>query len=156
MEKENEIMQFQSIILMLMYIDRIDVQTILEWLSRFSYAFKEPIETCLNNYESGAEKALDDLYEAVPYKDFQRIVEQLKSAVERIPVRAAFDELETERAFFYERRKEGNQRLIQKKVTMGKALGFTPMVLLIGGYLVAPLMIVSIMQMMSYFSNMSF
>ena len=156
MGKENEIMQFQSIILMLMYIDRIDVQTILEWLSRFSYAFKEPIETCLNNYESGAEKALDDLYEAVPYKDFQRIVEQLKSAVERIPVRAAFDELETERAFFYERRKEGNQRLIQKKVTMGKALGFTPMVLLIGGYLVAPLMIVSIMQMMSYFSNMSF
>ena len=156
MEKENEIMQFQSIILMLMYIDRIDVQTILEWLSRFSYAFKEPIETCLNNYESGAEKALDDLYEAVPYKDFQRIVEQLKSAVERIPVRAAFDELETERNFFYERRKEGNQRLIQKKVTMGKALGFTPMVLLIGGYLVAPLMIVSIMQMMSYFSNMSF
>lgn len=156
MEKENEIMQFQSIILMLMYIDRVDVQTILEWLSRFSYAFKEPIETCLNNYEAGAEKALDDLYEAVPYKDFQRIVEQLKSAVERIPVRAAFDELETERTFFYERRKEGNQRLIQKKVTMGKALGFTPMVLLIGGYLVAPLMIVSIMQMMSYFSNMSF
>lgn len=156
MEKENEIMQFQSIILMLMYIDRVDVQTILEWLSRFSYAFKEPIETCLNNYEAGAEKALEDLKEAVPYKDFQRIVEQLQSAVERIPVRAAFDELETERTFFYERRKEGNQRLIQKKVTMGKALGFTPMVLLIGGYLVAPLMVVSIMQMMSYFSNMSF
>ncbi|MDD3303957.1 MAG: hypothetical protein PHP54_03475 [Clostridia bacterium] len=156
MEKENEIMQFQSIILMLMYIDRIDVQTILEWLSRFSYAFKEPIDTCLNNYESGAERALEELKEAVPYKDFQRIVEQLESAVERIPVRAAFDELETERSFFYERRKEGNQRLIQKKVTMGKALGFTPMVLLIGGYLVAPLMVVSIMQMMSYFNNMSF
>lgn len=156
MEKENEIMQFQSIILMLMYIDRIDVQTILEWLCRFSYAFKEPISTCLNNYESGAEAALEELKEAVPYKDFQRIVEQLKSAVERIPVRAAFDELETERAFFYERRKDGNERLIQKKVMYGKALGFTPMVLLIGGYLVAPLMIVSIMQMINYFSKISF
>lgn len=156
MEKENEIMQFQSIILMLMYIDRVDVQTILEWLARFSYAFKEPISTCLNNYESGAEIALEELKEAVPYKDFQRIVEQLISAVERIPVRAAFDELETERAYFHERRKEGNERLIQKKVTIGKVLGFAPMVLLIGGYLVAPLMIVSIMQMMSYFSNMSF
>ena len=156
MEKENEIMQFQSIILMLMYIDRIDVQTILEWLSRFSYAFKEPIATCLNNYESGAEQALEELKDAVPYKDFQRIVEQLQSAVERIPVKDAFDELETERAYFHERRKDGNERLIQKKVTIGKALGFTPMVLLIGGYLVAPLMIVSIMQMMSYFSSMSF
>ena len=156
MEKENEIMQFQSIILMLMYIDRIDVQTILEWLCRFSYAFKEPIATCLNNYEAGAYEALEDLKEAVPYKDFQRIVEQLQSAVERIPVRDAFDELETERAFFHERRKEGNERLIKKKTALGKVLGFTPMVLLIGGYLVAPLMIVSIMQMMSYFTKMSF
>lgn len=156
MEKENEIMQFQSIILMLMYIDRIDVQTILEWLCRFSYAFKEPISTCLNNYESGAEAALEELKEAVPYKDFQRIVDQLLSAVERIPVKDAFDELETERVFFYERRKDGNERLIQKKVMYGKALGFTPMVLLIGGYLVAPLMIVSIMQMINYFSKISF
>lgn len=156
MEKENEIMQFQSIILMLMYIDRIDVQTILEWLCRFSYAFKEPIATAFNNYEAGAERALEDLKEAVPYKDFQRIVEQLLSAVERIPVKEAFDELETERAFFHERRKEANQRLINKKVTIGKALGFTPMVLLIGGYLVAPLLLVSIMQMVSYFSQMSF
>lgn len=156
MEKENEIMQFQSIILMLMYIDRVDVQTILEWLARFSYAFKEPISTCLNNYESGAYEALEDLKEDVPYKDFQRIVEQLQSAVERIPIRDAFDELESERAFFHERRKEGNERLIGKKTTIGKVLGFTPMILLIGGYLVAPLMIVSIMQMMNYFTKMSF
>ena len=156
MEKENEIMQFQSIILMLMYIDRIDVQTILEWMSRFSYAFKEPISTCLNNYESGSEQALEDLKETVPYKDFVRIVEQLQSAVERIPIRSAFDELETERGFFYEKRKEGNERLISKKVMYGKVLGFMPMVILIGGYLVAPLMIVSIMQMISYFNNMNF
>ena len=53
-----------------------------------------------------------------------------------------------------EKRKEGNQRLISKKVTYGKVLGFTPMVLLIGGYLVAPLMIVSIMQMSTYFTQM--
>ncbi len=156
MEKENEIMQFQSIILMLMYIDRIDVQTILEWMSRFSYAFKEPIATCLNNYESGSEQALEELKESVPYKDFVRIVEQLQSAVERIPIKSAFDELETERGFFYEKRKEGNERLISKKVMYGKVLGFAPMVILIGGYLVAPLMVVSIMQMMSYFSNMNF
>ena len=80
MEKENEIMQFQSIILMLMYIDRVDVQTILEWLARFSYAFKEPISTCLNNYEAGAIEALQELKDAVPQKDFKRIVEALISA----------------------------------------------------------------------------
>jgi len=156
MEKENEIMQFQAIILMLMYIERIDVQTILEWLSRFSYAFKEPISTALNNYEAGAYEALEELKESVPYKDFERIVEQLQSAVERIPIKAAFDELETERSYYYEKRKSGNEKLIQKKVTYGKVLGFMPMIILIGGYLVGPLMIVSIMQMMTYFSSMTY
>lgn len=156
MDKENEIMQFQSIILMLMHIDRVDVQTILEWLCRFSYAFREPIATCLNNYEAGAEQALEELKDSVPNKDFQRIVEQLQSAVTRIPVKAAFDELETERAFFYEKRKDANENLIKRKASIGQVLGFTPMVLLIGGYLVAPLLIVSILQMLNYFGQMAF
>lgn len=156
MDKDNEIMQFQSIILMLMHIDRVDVQTILEWLCRFSYAFREPIATCLNNYEAGAEQALEELKDSVPNKDFQRIVDQLESAVTRIPVKAAFDELETERAFFYEKRKDANDALVKKKASLGQVLGFTPMVLLIGGYLVAPLLIVSILQMLNYFSQMAF
>ena len=154
MEKENEIMQFQSIILMLMYIERIDVQTILEWLERYSYAFKDAIATALNNYEAGASEALSELKDRVPNKDFKRIVDGLLSAVERIPIREAFDELETERNFYYEKRKEANERLIQKKVTMGKAIGFTPMIILIAGYFVGPLMIVSIMQMSTYFTQM--
>lgn len=154
MEKENEIMQFQSIILMLMYIERIDVQTILEWLERYSYAFKDAIATALNNYESGASEALEELKDRVPNKDFKRIVDGLLSAVERIPVREAFDELETERNFYYEKRKDGNERLIQKKVRLGKVIGFAPMIILIAGYFVGPLMIVSIIQMSTYFTQM--
>ena len=156
LEKEDEVMQFQSIILMLMYIERVDVQTILEWLERYSYAFKEPIATALNNYEAGAVEALEDLRDTVPHKDFKRIVEALISAVERIPVKDAFDELETERSFQYERRKDTNERIIQKKTTMGNAVGFTPMVILIAGYFVGPLLLVSILQLMNYFNQMTF
>lgn len=156
LEKEDEVMQFQSIILMLMYIERVDVQTILEWLERYAYAFKEPIATALNNYEAGAIEALEDLKDAVPQKDFKRIIEALISAVERIPIRDAFDELETERSFQYERRKDTNERIIQKKSTMGKAIGFTPLIILVAGYFVGPLLLVSIMQLMQYFTAMSF
>ena len=156
MDKDNEIMQFQSIILMLMHIDRVDVQTILEWLCRFSYAFREPIATCLNNYEAGAEQALEELKDSVPNKDFQRIIDQLQSAVTRIPVKADFDELETEKSFFYEKRKDANENLIKRKAAIGQVLGFTPLVLLIGGYLVAPLLVVSMLQMVNYFNQMTF
>lgn len=155
LEKEDEVMQFQSIILMLMYIERVDVQTILEWLERYAYAFKEPISTALNNYEAGAVEALEELEDAVPQKDFKRIIQALISAVERIPIRNAFDELETERSFQYERRKDTNERIVQKKSTLGKAIGFTPLIILVAGYFVGPLLLVSIMQLVTYFGQMS-
>ncbi|MBR5227974.1 MAG: hypothetical protein IKV94_04980 [Clostridia bacterium] len=154
MEKEDEIMQFQSIILMLMYIERVDVQTLLEWLERYSYAFKEPIATALNNYEAGALEALEELRDAVPHKDFKRICEGLMSAVERIPIKDAFDELETERSFYYERRKEANTRIVDQKYTYGKALGFAPMIILLTGYFIGPLMVVSVLQLVNYMDTM--
>lgn len=156
LEKEDEVMQFQSIILMLMYIERVDVQTVLEWLERYAYAYKEPISTALNNYEAGAVEALEDLKDAVPQKDFKRIIEALISAVERIPIRDAFDELETERSFQYERRKDTNERIIQKKTSLGKTIGFAPLIILVAGYFVGPLLLVSIMQLMTYFATMKF
>ena len=154
MEMEDEVMQFQTIILMLMHIERISVEYIIEWLERFANIFKEPLSTCLNNYESGALVALEQLKEDAPYKPFVRIVESLESAVENVKITDAFDELETERAFFQEKRKEANERLISRKSRIGKALGFTPMVVLFVGYLILPLIWVSVVDMGSYFNQM--
>lgn len=155
MEKEDEVMQFQSIILMLMYIERVDVETILEWLEIYAYAFKEPITTCLNNYEAGAVEAIEELKDSVPNKEFQRMCDGLISSVERIPVKDAFDELETERSFYYEKRKMANDRLVDKKTSYGKALGFTPLAIILVGYFVGPMMVVSVLQLMTYFKSMN-
>ena len=54
LEMEDEVMQFQTIILMLMRIERVNVEIILEWLERYSNIFKAPITKCVNNYEAGA------------------------------------------------------------------------------------------------------
>lgn len=154
MEMEDEVMQFQTIILMLMHIERVSVEYMLEWLERFSNIFKEPLAKCLNNYESGAYEALEELKDDAPFKPFVRIVESLQSAVESVKITDAFDELESERSFFQEKRKEANERLINKKAKIGKVLGFAPMVMLFVGYLIGPLMIASIGDMGSYFTDM--
>lgn len=120
LEKENEVMQFQTIILMLMNIERINVETILEWLERYSNIFKEPINKCLNNYESGAYEALETLKEDVSYKELIRIIEGLQASVEKISIREAFDELESERDYYKEKRKEANDRLISRKGLIGR------------------------------------
>ena len=154
MDMENEVMQFQTIILMLMKIERVNVEMILEWLERYANIFKEPISRCVNNYESGPWEALEDLKQELTFQQLIRIVESLQASVEQIPIREAFDELDTERAYHQEKRREGNERLIARKSKIGQVIGFAPMVVLFVGYLIAPMVMIGMTSMTDSFSAM--
>ena len=152
---EDEVMQFQTIILMLMRIERVNVEIILEWLERYSNIFKDPLNKCINNYESGPWEALEEMKDEVTYQQFIRIIESLQAAVEKIPIKDAFDELDTERDYYQAKRKESNDRLISKKGMIGKAIGFAPMVCLFVGFLIVPLVFIGLTSMTTAFSDMS-
>ena len=152
---EDEVMQFQTIILMLMRIERVNVEIILEWLERYSDIFREPISRCVNNYESGAWEALEVLRNETNYQLFIRIVESLQAAVEKIPIIEAFDELDSERDYYQEKRKESNQRLIARKARIGKLIGFAPMVVMFVGYLIIPLVYIGLTSMSTSMSSIS-
>ncbi len=154
LEMENEVMQFHTIIMMLMKIERVNVEMILEWMERYSNIFREPISKCVNNYESGAWEALEELKNDIAYKQMEQIVESLQAAVEKIPIVDAFDELDTERAYYQEKRKESNERLISKKGLIGKGIGFAPMICLFVGYLIVPLVVIGLSSMTSSFDTM--
>ena len=148
-------MQFQTIILMLMRIERVNVEIILEWLERYSNIFKAPITKCVNNYEAGAWEALEAMKEEISYMPLVRIVESLQAAVEKIPIKDAFDELDSERDYYKEKRKESNERLIKRKGMIGKVIGFAPMVSMFVGYLIVPLVFIGLTSMSNSFSSMS-
>ena len=153
MEMEDEVMQFQTIILMLMRIERVNVEIILEWLERYANIFKEPISKCVNNYESGAWEALEVLRNDTNYPLFIRIVESLQAAVEKIPIRDAFDELDSDRDYYQAKRRESNDRLISRKAMIGKVIGFAPMVVMFVGYLIVPLVFIGLTSMSSSMSS---
>ena len=155
LEMEDEVMQFQTIILMLMRIERVNVEIILEWLERYSNIFKSQITKCVNNYEAGAWEALEELKNSISYMPLIRIVESMQAAVEKIPIKDAFDELDAEREYYREKRKESNERLISKKAMVGKVIGFAPMVCLFVGYLIIPLVFIGLTSMSSTFNQMS-
>ena len=154
MEMENEVMQFQTIILMLMRIERVNVEMILEWLERYSNIFREPISRCVNNYEAGAWEALEELKQSVSNHDMIRIVESLQSAVEKIPIREAFDELDADKDYHREKRKATNDQFISKKGIIGKFVGFAPMICLFVGYLIIPLVFIGLSSMGSAFAGL--
>ena len=155
LEMEDEVMQFQTIILMLMRIERVNVEIILEWLERYSNIFKSQITRCVNNYEAGAWEALEELKNEISYMPLIRIIESLQAAVEKIPIKDAFDELDSEREYYREKRKESNERLISRQGMIGKVIGFAPMICLFVGYLIIPLVFIGLTSMSSTFSNMS-
>ena len=155
LEMENEVMQFQTIITMLMKIERVSVEIILEWLERYSNIFREPITKCVNNYEAGAWEALEDLKNEIACPQLIRLIESMQAAVEKIPIEKAFEELENERDYYQAKREEANNKLISRKGLIGKGLGFAPMICVFCGYLIAPLVIIGMSSMTSTFATMS-
>ena len=138
-----------------MRIERVNVEIILEWLERYSNIFRSQITRCVNNYEAGAWEALEQLKNDVSYLPLIRIVESMQAAVEKIPIQDAFDELDSEREYYRDKRKESNERLIKRKGMIGKVLGFAPMVCLFVGYLIVPLVFIGLTSMTNTMGGMS-
>lgn len=155
LEMENEVMQFQTIITMLMKIERVNVEIILEWLERYSNIFREPITKCVNNYEAGAWEALEDLKNEIAFPQLIRLIESMQAAVEKIPIEKAFEELENERDYYQAKREEANNKLISRKGLIGKGIGFAPMICVFCGYLIAPLVVIGLTSMTQTFATMS-
>ena len=72
-----------------------------------------------------------------------------------ISLKNQFDELDSERDYYQAKRKESNERLIQKKGMVGKVIGFAPMVCLFVGYLIIPLVFIGLTAMSTTFTNLT-
>lgn len=155
MSMEDEVMQFHSIILMLMHIERINVEDILGWMEQFAHIFKSSISKCINNYEYGDILALEQLAQDEPYTPFVRIVENLQSAADKIKLEHAFDELKSERDYYQEKRKQDNEILVNKKGMWGKLIAFIPLGATVFFYLLVPFIMVSAAQLMGFYDEIN-
>jgi len=149
-DMEDEVSQFQTIILMLMHMNRVHVQEILEWMETFSLHFKIPLQKCIQNFSSGPWEALEQLKTETAFPPFQLIIDNLQLACENLDVAKAFEELENEMGFNREYRKESNERIVERKKNLGITIGFMPVYALIALYLIVP-MIVTGMESISAF-----
>jgi len=153
MEMRHEVYQFQTVISILRGMERISVEGILEWLNRFAVIFKVPIQKCLLHYEHGAQMALEELKEDVWFPEFQRLVDKLLLAMDKVPIKDVFDDLEGEMIFSFEQRKQQYEAMIDTKAAWARMIGFTPMYALIFMYLVIPLIGMSFTQMEVYYEQ---
>ncbi len=150
-ELEHEISQFQSIIALLMHVQHITVVDLLEWMERFSGIFREPIQRALLDYDSGAVETLEALKKATSYHEFQKLIEKMQSACDGLSIAQAFDDLDSEKLYYQERKKRMNQELVAKKVNLGQIIGFMPCYSFLVIYLMVPMLWSSMAEMQAYF-----
>lgn len=155
MNMEDEVMQFHTIILMLMHIERIHVEDILFWMEQFAVIFKSSLSKCINNFEYGDRQALEQLAIDEPYIPFVRIVENLQTAADKISISEAFDELKSEREYYQEKRKQDNEILVNKKGMWGKMIAFIPLGATVFLYMILPFILVSAAQLKNFSDEIS-
>lgn len=154
MNYEDEVMQYHSIIIMLVYIKRMSSEIILEWLENFADVFKKPISECNARFSMDSEIALEILKGEISYGPFVRIVENLKDC-DRVDPETAFEEICSQRQYFIEKRKQDNEINISNKGTIGKVVGYIPLLVTVFLYLIYPFVAESINQLLSYVNEIN-
>lgn len=151
-EKEDEVLQFHSIILMLMYLKQMNAETILIWLENFSRRFKSSLEECVDNFSYDNEAALMILKEKEPFLPFVRLVEDLE-ACDQVGVQKAFDEVAGQRSYFLDKRKQDNEIAITEKGALAKVVAYLPLTMTLLFYLIVPFVLESMNQLGGYMSQ---
>ncbi len=141
---EREVYQLLMLISILKDFDGMSVAGILQWLERFSIAFKRSLEIAIEEFDSGPEEALEKLGETNTFEPFVQIVERLKLTLIRLSIAEAFEDIDVEREYYLEERKEDQTREIAEKTQMGSFLGLAPMISLIFIYLIFPIIYIAV------------
>ncbi|MFD5853171.1 hypothetical protein ACFWGC_23755 [Cytobacillus pseudoceanisediminis] len=156
MDMEDEINQYYTIIDIVSQFESISVANVLEWMERFSVTFKEPLRTCLLNFDSGQEEALDQLKQDVSFVPFSRVVDRLKLAVTKVSIKAVFDDIDIEKQFYIEQRNKHNEYVLNEKAWWGQVIGFTPLYTLLFLYLIIPMLYISTSQTTDIMNQIKF
>ena len=148
MDMEDEVIQYQTIVLILMHVDGMLVDTVLDWLERFSFCFRQSIQECIINLEYSTRKALQKMKNQETFPPFRRFVDNLLM-VEDEDILTAFSEIETDREYYKEKRKTDNEIISTQKAEVGKIVAFVPLILTLVIYMILPFALYSMEMMKS-------
>ena len=137
MDMDDEVVQFQTIVLMLMHVDGCSVDMLLEWMERFAFCFKQEISTCLAKLHMKGQAAIQEMYDEESYPSFQNFVGNLLN-VDNVGIEQAFSGIESEREFYKDKRREDNNELLQKKSNIAMMLCFVPLFVLLFAHFIYP------------------
>lgn len=151
MSMEDEVVQFQTLALILSNVSGITTNKLLEWMERFSFCFRSSISECIVNLEYSIQDSIKKMKDRESFPPFKRFCDNLLS-IDNIGMVSAFDEIASEREYYKKKREQDNTELMTKKSSMGKIIAFIPLIFSVIGYMILPFLQMA-MTMMEAMNN---
>jgi len=147
LEREEEVMRFQNIILMVMNQGRINVLMILEQMETFAVAFKGKIQYLVDEYPYKGIKIFEEVKNECGFRPFERLMDSF-TACDVMDISKAFDDIKNDRQYYVEKHKQDNEVLIENKSAVAKFIAFIPLYGVVLFKLILPF-VISGLKMMS-------
>lgn len=146
MEREDEVIRFQGIILMLMYSDRITVEQILNQLERFAVSFKRQIEEMTDKLSYKGSSVFKEIKNKSDFLPFNRLIDGF-IACDDMYIYKAFEDVEMDRRYYIEKHKQEKLFFIEQRGAISKFLSFIPLCFAILINLIIPFVLEGMQQL---------
>lgn len=147
--REEEIIRYQSVILILMHMDRVSVETLIEWMENFAVVFKNTLEKIADTLIYKGMKVFSDAKDEVQFLPFERLMDCF-IASDRIGISKAFSDIGSDRLYYVEKHKQENEIIINNKATIAKFIAFIPICMVICFVLVLPFIYQGLQQLQNF------
>jgi len=146
MEREDEIIRFQGIILMLMHADRITIEQILSQLERFAVSFRRQIEEIGDKLSYKGMDIFKEIRDKCDFLPFNRIIDSF-IACDDMYIYKAFEDIELDRKYYIEKHRQDNKFYIEQRGAIAKFLSFVPLCAVVIIKLIIPFVMEGMSQM---------
>ena len=154
MRQREEIIQFQSLMMILVYIPGTGVPEILDWMERFSSVFKMEVARCRVDINANQKRALKALKNDTNYEPLKDFVDNLM-AIDKVGTEAAFAEINGDRVHFQMERDRMNNMNRKRRARKANLIALVPLLSMIFIYIVAPMFVYGFNMLTSMTSTIS-
>ena len=151
-EEIDEITKMQTVSLILMHVTNMNLEQILVWLERFTYCFRYRIEQCLIDLPHGETKAIQKMQED-PSVLFDSYCDNLLN-IDNVGVEQAFSTIEGDREYYSNMRQQEQDEKSKSNGNIAALLAFIPIMFVLIGQLVFPIIRMALMMQDSVKSAM--
>lgn len=146
LNREEEVVRFQTIILILMHMDMITIEKMLEYMESFAIIFRDNLERISDQLAYKGKRVFEEAKDEVSFIPFERLIDAF-IASDRIGIEAAFEDVESDRKYYVDKHRQDNDELVKNKALIAKFIAFIPLCSVIILKLIIPFVVMGMSQL---------